>query len=140
MSAKINMQIDQVTQDAERMPKVPPTLLKSRKEAPDVVRENDRQDEMITLLREIVNQTKQPAENKTRSIIQVAIAIILCIIAVATILVNAASDKKALEMKIEAQIVENGKLWQKVETQQLQIEEINKRDAVRKALEEARKK
>lgn len=135
MQSKAQLAIEQAAKDLPRPLPSGPMPLKSRKEG-EVTRADD---EVLALLREI-RDGRQTGVGKWQDAIKLAITIILCVVTLAGAFALVVGDKRALELKMSMQENENLKLWQKIETQQLEIADINKRDAVRKALEEANRR
>lgn len=134
MSAlKTELGLKQVTKDADF-----PALaqVRDRKEGGAVAGRNG-DDEMIALLREIRDQRQ--GGSRWQDGLKLAITVILCVITLASAFAIVVGNNTKMEFKLQQAETENLKLWQRLESQQLEIADINKRDAVRKALEDAKK-
>jgi hypothetical protein len=138
-SSKSMLGLEQITKDLPRPIPSMPIPLKSRKEEDkNVARPTD--DEVIVLLREIATKINQPPVARWQESLKLAITIILCVVTLAGAFAVVVGSNSKLELKMENQIQENLRLWQEVRTLNLQVEDINKRDAVRKALEDNAKR
>ena len=132
MSAlKAEMALRQVTKDTDFPPK-------PHREGGDVAPRNS-DDEIIALLREIAAKVNQSPVARWQDNIKFAITVLLCLVTLAGAFAVVVGNNSKYELKLQQAETDNLKLWQRVEAVQLQIEDINKRDAVRKALEDAKK-